>query len=66
MAKKHNYYVVWNGRQKGIFNNWEDCKASVKGYSNADFEGFHSLEEAKEAYEYGKRPPEPPPMPAIW
>ncbi|MBO0857682.1 MAG: ribonuclease HI [Chloracidobacterium sp.] len=46
---RKQYYAVRNGRQPGIYRTWEECKAQVDGYTNAQFKGFTSLEEA-EAY----------------
>lgn len=45
MGKK-NYYVVKEGSKVGIFNNWTDCQASVKGYKGAVFKGFETKAEA--------------------
>lgn len=52
MAKK-NFYAVKKGITPGIYNNWEECKAKITGYSNAEYKGFATLEEA-EIYMYGK------------
>lgn len=46
MAKK--YYVVKVGKSVGIYNNWEDCKKQVIGFSGAIYKSFSTLEEAKE------------------
>lgn len=43
-AKK--VYAVKKGRKTGIFKNWEDCKASIEGFSGAEYKGFKSLEDA--------------------
>lgn len=48
MAKK-KFYAVRAGNTTGIFTSWDDCKASVGGYSNPDYKGFVTQEEA-EAY----------------
>ncbi|MDR3599118.1 MAG: ribonuclease H family protein [Desulfosporosinus sp.] len=45
MGKK-NYYVVKEGSKVGIFNNWPECQASVKGYKGAVFKGFETQAEA--------------------
>jgi len=45
MGKK-NYYVVKEGSKLGIFNNWTECQASVKGYKGAVFKGFETKAEA--------------------
>ena len=44
-AKK--YYGVKKGKITGVFNSWQACKASVDGYSGAEYKGFATLEEAK-------------------
>jgi ribonuclease HI len=41
------FYAVANGRTKGIFNDWNSCLESVKGYKNALYKKFKSEEEAK-------------------
>ncbi len=40
------YYAVANGKNIGIFTNWNDCSNSVKGYSNALYKKFDTKEEA--------------------
>jgi len=47
LAKK-NYYVVKEGSKVGIFTNWAECQASVKGYKGAVFKGFETKAEALE------------------
>ena len=46
MAKK--YYAVKKGRSTGIFATWEECKASVNGYSGAQYKSFSTLADAQE------------------
>lgn len=46
-AKKTKYYAVKVGRNTGIFDNWDDCKSQVIGYSGAIFKGFEKLEDAE-------------------
>ena len=45
MAEK--YYAVKKGLKTGIFRNWDECKASVNGYSGAVYKSFQSEEEAR-------------------
>lgn len=40
------FYAVANGRNIGIFSNWDDCNNSVKGYKNALYKKFDAREEA--------------------
>ena len=45
MAEK--YYAVKKGLKTGIFRTWDECKASVSGYSGAVYKSFQSEEEAR-------------------
>lgn len=42
-------YAVKKGHKTGIFDNWADCQAATKGFSEPEFKSFISREEA-EAY----------------
>ena len=44
---KPGYYAVSNGRKKGIYNTWEECKAQVCKYSNARYKKFYDLKQAQ-------------------
>ncbi|MDA9555735.1 ribonuclease H family protein [Pelobium sp.] len=44
------YYVVWVGRQTGIFRTWEDCKEQVHGFPQAVYKSFKTIELAKQAF----------------
>lgn len=46
MAKK-NYYAVKKGIRTGIFQTWEECKASVEGYPGAEYRGFSTKSQAQ-------------------
>jgi len=52
MAKnnKSKYYVVWVGQNPGIYNSWADCQVQIKGFPNAKYKSFKTLEEANAAY----------------
>lgn len=47
MAKKY-YYAVKEGRNIGIFNNWDECKRQVIGFKGAKYKKFETVEEAEE------------------
>ncbi len=49
MAKKQKYYVVWEGKEKGIFDSWEKTQELVKNVQGAKYKSFDSLEEAQKA-----------------
>lgn len=48
--KKPKFYVVWKGRQTGVFRSWEECAAQVSGYPGAEFKSFESLVAAEAAF----------------
>jgi ribonuclease HI len=48
MAKK-KYYVVWVGRQTGIFDTWEECSEQISGFPKAVYKSFKTKELAEQA-----------------
>ncbi len=50
MAKKHKFYVVWQGKSPGIYDNWARCKAQVEGFAGAQYKAFATLAEAQKAF----------------
>lgn len=54
MAKK-NFYAVRTGKVTGIFQTWDECKASVDGYPGAKYKGFPTKEAAKEYLKGGAK-----------
>jgi ribonuclease HI len=48
MAKK--YYVVWKGRETGIFTDWNTCKNQVDKFAGAQYKSFKTLGEAETAF----------------
>lgn len=50
MAKKKKFYVVWEGRETGVYSSWELCKEQVSGYPGAVYKAFDSEEQANEAF----------------
>ncbi len=53
MAKEKKYYVVWQGENPGVYENWADCKEQVHNYPNAKYKSFETREAAEEALERG-------------
>lgn len=53
MAKKRKFYVVWKGTEPGIVDSWDKCLERVKGYPDARYKAFHTLEEAQDAFQMG-------------
>ncbi len=50
MAKKQKYYVVWQGRQPGVYLTWDDCQSQVRGFEQAKFKSFDRLADAEAAF----------------
>ena len=48
MAKK--FYVVWKGRQTGIFTDWATCKQQVDAFAGAKYKSFKTRAEAEAAF----------------
>ena len=48
MAKK--FYVVWQGRETGIFTDWATCKKQVDRFNGAKYKSFTSQAEAEAAF----------------
>ncbi len=50
MAKKPKFYVVWRGRQNGVYDSWDDCKQQVEGFDGALYKSFDSKAVAQKAF----------------
>jgi len=53
MAKGNKYYVVWVGNKPGIYDSWQECQLQIKGFPQARYKGFKTLEEAQNALASG-------------
>lgn len=47
---KQKYYVVWKGREPGIYTTWAECEAQVKGYAGAEYKSFENRAAAAAAF----------------
>ncbi|MDZ7742835.1 MAG: ribonuclease H family protein [Bacteroidota bacterium] len=47
------YYVVWIGKQTGVFSDWKDCQEAVQGAVGAKFKAFNHKDIAEIAYKMG-------------
>jgi ribonuclease HI len=50
MAKKVKYYVVWQGKKTGVFDNWAECQLQIHGVEGAKYKSFESKAEAEKAF----------------
>ncbi len=49
--QKQKYYTIWEGRETGVFEDWETCKQHIQSYENAKYKSFATKEEALKAYQ---------------
>lgn len=50
MAKKQKYYVVWQGKRPGIYDNWVVAEEQIKGVEGAKYKSYEIKSEAIKAY----------------
>lgn len=50
---KSKFYVVWQGKQTGIFTDWETCRQQVQGVAGAKYKSFETRNEAEAAFRGG-------------
>jgi len=48
---KQKFYVVWEGKEPGVYTTWEACKRVVDGFPGAKYKSFSTLAEAEYAFE---------------
>jgi len=51
------FYVVWQGRETGIFTDWSTCKKHIDHFPGARYKSFKTLSEAETAFKGGKSSP---------
>ncbi len=49
--KKPKYYVVWKGRETGIYTSWDACKKQVDGFDGAQYKSFPTQQAANLAFQ---------------
>ena len=47
---KRKFYVVWVGREPGIYEDWDDCREQVDGFPGAKYKAFDSQVAATVAF----------------
>lgn len=60
---KYKYYAVKVGRKPGIYDNWKDTEAQIKGFPGQLYRGFNSKEEALKYLNKGKKQSNSPETP---
>jgi ribonuclease HI len=54
------YYVVWSGRETGVFTDWATTQRAVEAYAGARYKSFSSRAEAEQAFRAGVSANTPP------
>lgn len=52
---KQKYYVVWHGKETGVFDSWDSCKEQITGFPGAKYKSFPNKEQAEKAYAQDSR-----------
>lgn len=50
MSTKQKYYVVWEGREPGIYTSWAQCKEQIENWPGAKYKSFGNVHDATEAF----------------
>ncbi|ELP5901927.1 ribonuclease H family protein [Vibrio vulnificus] len=50
---KNKFYVVWKGRETGVFTSWPEVNESIKGFSGAEYKGYADQETAELEFSLG-------------
>jgi len=50
---KNKFYVVWKGRNPGIYSSWEACEKEISGFNGAKYKGFPNRLTAETAFREG-------------
>ena len=50
---KQKYYVVWKGKNPGVYDSWQKCQEEIKNIKGARFKSFDDVKKADNAYNLG-------------
>lgn len=53
MAKGKKFYVVWVGRNPGVYDDWSDAEEQIRDFPGARYKGFSTSAEATIAFRKG-------------
>lgn len=53
MAKKKKYYVVWEGHNPGIYEDWTTAQAEIANFPKPKYKSYPTLESAVKAFRNG-------------
>jgi ribonuclease HI len=47
---ERKYYVVWNGKNTGVYDTWKECERQIRNFPGALYKAFTDREEAVRAF----------------
>ncbi|MBR5602799.1 MAG: ribonuclease H family protein [Bacteroidales bacterium] len=50
---KNKFYVVWKGKEIGVFSTWDSCKMQIEGFKGAQYKSFPDRSSAESAFRAG-------------
>lgn len=50
---KHKFYVVWVGREPGVYDNWDDCQDQIANFPGAKYKSYGNAADAARAFREG-------------
>ena len=50
MTQRRKFYVVWEGRNPGIYDNWTDAQEQIDHFPGAKYKSYDDIDEATAAF----------------
>lgn len=47
---KQKYYVVWEGKEPGVYKSWKECERQIRNFDGAVYKSFYDEELANQAF----------------
>lgn len=49
------WYIVWNGREPGVYESWDECRSQIHGFKGASYKAYKNIsrEKAEELFRSG-------------
>ena len=47
---KQKYYVVWEGKEPGVYNTWKECERQIRNFDRAVYKSFYDEGLAQKAF----------------
>lgn len=47
---KQKYYVVWEGKEPGVYKSWKECERQIRNFDGAVYKSFYDEELANKAF----------------